>query len=48
MKRFLRGAGAAAFWLAVWEGIYLLVGKAVLVPSPLSVALKIAELFLLF
>ena len=44
MKRFLRGAGAAAFWLAVWEGIYLLVGKAVLVPSPLSVVLKIAEL----
>ena len=44
MKRFWRGLGAAAFWLAVWQGIYLLVGKDILVPSPLSVILKTAEL----
>ncbi len=44
MKQFLRGLGATAFWLAAWQITYWLVGKPVLVPSPVSVFLKIAEL----
>ncbi len=43
MKRFLQSLAAAVFWLAVWQGIYIAVGKEILVPSPLSVFLKLLE-----
>jgi len=34
----------AIFWLAVWEGLALLVGKEVLLPSPFVTVKRIAEL----
>lgn len=37
MKKLLRGILVTAFWLLVWQGGAMLVGKAVLLPGPLSV-----------
>ncbi len=36
-KRILTGLAAAAFWLAVWQGIAMLVAQELLVPAPLVV-----------
>jgi len=37
-------AGAVLFWLAVWQLCSLAVGRELLVPSPLTVALRLLEL----
>lgn len=36
----------AFFWLALWEGVSLFLNQALLLPSPLSVAARLAELVL--
>ena len=38
VRRLAAGAGVLAFWLAVWQGISMLVGQELLVPAPLAVA----------
>lgn len=43
MKKSFVYALSALFWLAVWEGAYLLIGKAILVPSPFSVLKRLME-----
>lgn len=37
-------AAVAAFWLLLWQGIYLLVQKEILIASPLATARRIIEL----
>ena len=44
MKKFCEHAAVLIFWLLVWAGISAAVGSDLLVPSPVSVVLKIAEL----
>lgn len=41
---WLRVLGAAAFWLAVWQAAYWVVGQPVLVASPLQTAQRLAQL----
>lgn len=36
-KKILTGLAAAVFWLAVWQGIAMLVARELLVPAPLAV-----------
>lgn len=43
MKKVLRCAAAAGFWIILWEIIHLAVGQSILVPSPLSVFNKLCE-----
>ena len=43
-KKILKTALVAIAWLAIWEIIHLIVGKDLLVPSPVSVFLRIIEL----
>lgn len=47
-KRILINAGkkaaVAAFWLLLWQGVYLLVQKEILIASPLATARRIVEL----
>lgn len=45
MKKALTYAVSAAFWLLVWQGIHLWIGKDILIPSPLSVLQKLFEFF---
>lgn len=44
MKKLGRTLVTAAAWLLLWQIIYMAVGKDILIPSPLSVAVRIAEL----
>ena len=37
LKKAAIGVAVTVFWLAVWQGLCLLVGQELLVPSPLSV-----------
>lgn len=43
MKKSLTYAFSAVFWILVWQGVYLLVGKEILIPSPLSVGKRLIE-----
>ncbi|MBR5309719.1 MAG: ABC transporter permease subunit [Oscillospiraceae bacterium] len=43
MKKSLIYALSAFFWIGLWQGIYLLVDKPILVPSPLSVLIRLGE-----
>ena len=43
-KKILRFFGAAFFWLLLWEGLSLLVGKSILLPSPIEVGKRLFEL----
>ncbi len=43
MKKALSAAVSAAFWLLVWQGVYMAVGQNFLVPSPISVLERLAE-----
>lgn len=43
MKKAFSGIVSAAFWLALWEALYLAVGQSILIPSPLSVFLRLGE-----
>lgn len=45
MKKALTYAVSAVFWLLVWQGIHLWIGKDILIPSPLSVLQKLFEFF---
>ena len=38
-RRWLTGAGIAAFWLLIWQGLSLLVGQEILLPSPVDVVI---------
>ncbi len=44
MKDLLKRAAVAAAWLALWQMLYLALGRAIILPSPLSVARRVAEL----
>ena len=44
LSRIAKAAAIAAIWLIIWEMIYLIVGKELLVPSPIHVFLKIISL----
>ena len=44
VKRIWSGALVAAFWLLVWELVYLYVGKEILVVSPFRAARRLFEL----
>lgn len=37
LRRIAVGAGVTLFWLLVWEGVALLVGQELLIPTPLTV-----------
>ena len=45
MNKALTYAVSAVFWLLVWQGIHLWIGKDILIPSPLSVLQKLFEFF---
>lgn len=45
MKKYFTYAVSAVFWLLVWQGIHLWIGKDILIPSPLSVLQKLFEFF---
>lgn len=45
MKKALTYAVSAAFWLLVWQGVHLWIGKDILIPSPLSVLQKLLDFF---
>ena len=45
MKKALTYAVSAVFWLLVWQGVHLWIGKDILIPSPLSVLQKLLEFF---
>ncbi len=40
-NKLLRGLVALVFWLAVWQGLYWVVGKDILVASPVQVAQRL-------
>ena len=48
VKKILISAGkkaaVAAFWLLLWQGLYLLIQKEILIVSPLATVRRIAEL----
>lgn len=44
MKKILYPLAAAAFWLLIWQALHLYVGESILIPSPLSVFLRLMEL----
>ncbi|MCQ2457571.1 MAG: ABC transporter permease subunit [Clostridia bacterium] len=41
MKKILRTAGPAIFWIAVWEAASLIAGSAILLPGPADVVKKL-------
>lgn len=43
-SRALRACAVALFWLALWQGLYCLVEKEILIVSPFDVLQRIAEL----
>ena len=43
MKKVLSGIVSAIFWIALWEVLHLAVGQTILVPSPLSVFIRLFE-----
>lgn len=43
-KKTLITLGVFAFWVSVWQVIYILVGKDIIIPSPLDTAQRIWEL----
>lgn len=45
LKKFIKAALVAAFWLIIWELLSIAAGKEVLLPSPVTVARKLIELF---
>ena len=45
MKDLLKRSAVAA-WLALWQILYLTLGRAIILPSPLSVARRMAELII--
>lgn len=46
MKKAFIYALSAAFWLLLWQGLFVLIGKEILIPSPLSVFERLFELCL--
>ena len=46
VRRILKIILIAAAWLAIWIIIYLAVGKEVIVPSPLSVLIRLGQLII--
>lgn len=44
IKRISSSAAVALFWAAVWQGVYFLVDKPVLLPSPSAVLLRLVDL----
>lgn len=46
MKGLLKRAAVAAAWLALWQILYLALGRAIILSSPLSVARRLAELII--
>lgn len=46
MKDLLKHSAVAAAWLALWQILYLTLGRAIILPSPLSVARRMAELII--
>ncbi len=44
IKRILISVGVFAFWIGVWQIIYMTVGMDVIIPSPLGVAKRVWEL----
>ena len=46
MKDLLKHSAVAAAWLALWQILYLTLGRTIILPSPLSVARRMAELII--
>lgn len=46
IKKILKIALIAFIWLAIWETIHLIVGKELLVPSPISVFMRMLKLMI--
>ncbi len=47
MKKAFSTIASAFFWIALWQIIHIAVGQSILVPSPLSVFLRLCEFFML-
>lgn len=47
MKKVFSGIASAVFWIALWQIVHLAVGQNILVPSPLSVFLRLCEFAML-
>lgn len=43
MKKILLSIASAGFWIALWQIVHLAVGQSILVPSPLSVFVRLYE-----
>ncbi len=44
IKRLLKNLAIAAVWLLVWQAVSFIIGKELLLPSPLTVAKRLASL----
>jgi len=44
MKKLLKKIGVIAFWLGVWVLLYFLVGRSILLPSPLQTLVALVKL----
>ncbi len=44
LKKALKIAASAAFWIAIWEILHLALGKSIILPSPFEVALRLSVL----
>lgn len=46
LKKILKAVAVLLAWLVIWEIVYLIVGKDIIVPSPISVFSKLGELII--
>ncbi len=44
LKKVLVAVAVTAFWIGVWQVVYMLVGKDIVIPSPLNTAIRLGEL----
>ncbi len=44
LNKLLKGLAIAAFWIAVWQGIAMLVGQPLFVPSPVETVVSLSGL----
>ncbi len=44
IKKIIQAVLTAMFWIAIWEILFIAIGKEIIVPSPFSVAKRVFEL----
>lgn len=47
MKKAFLSIVSAVFWIVLWQVIHMIIGQSILIPSPLSVFLRLCEFFTL-